>query len=161
MSLDPTSIIDPQLRRLYDYWAGKRDAKGKLPARADLDPAEIPALLPYVMLLDISHDPLDFKVRLAGTDICRRFGEEVTGKMLRQIDLDGETEHIFAQYAEAATSGQPRLDVQEFQRNDGRYMHYYRVILPLAADGTHVDMLLTGQRAIGIDGYPCKPMRLL
>lgn len=160
VDLTADDIIDTDLRELFLYWSGKHNG-GRLPSRADLDPVHIPRLLPHVMLWDVLADPLDFRVRLAGTEICRRFGEELTGRLLREIDMDGKTELIHSQYSQAARTGRPRLDSQEYERHDGRYMHYVRLILPLSTDGTRVDMLLVGQRALGVDGYPCRPHRVL
>lgn len=160
MGLDPQSIGDPDLRRLYAYWAELRGDR-RWPARKDVDPAEIKALLPYIMLVDVQRDPLDFRVRLTGTEIVSRFGEELTGRRLGDIDMDGEATSIFKCYADAATSGEPRLDEEEFVRNDGRYMHYYRLLLPLSGDGTAVDMLLVGHRAIAADGHPAADLRRL
>ena len=158
MTLVTEDIPNPELRALYTYWAGKRRGTA-LPSRADIDPAEITALLPHLMLWDVLRDPLDFRVRLAGTEVCRRFGEELTGKRLRQIDLDGMTERFFADYALAVDSQEPRLDMHEYERHDSRYMHYAHLILPLTGEDGQVNMLLVGQRAVGVDGYSCRPQR--
>lgn len=160
MALDAFSIKDPDLCRLYAYWADKRGDR-LFPARRDIDPSEIKSLLPYVMLVDVLREPLDFRIRLAGTEIVSRFGEELTGRLLAQIDLDGEAVSIFDCYASVVDSGEPRLDEEEFVRNDGRYMHYARLLLPLSNDQKGVDILLVGHKAIGPDGRPAADLRRL
>ena len=42
----------PRLQRLYEYWRSKvRDRR--LPARADIDPLDIPDLLSNLVLIDV------------------------------------------------------------------------------------------------------------
>jgi hypothetical protein len=48
---------------LYRYWRGKLEGR-IAPARSDLDPADIPALLPYMMLVEKVDD--QFRYRLLG-----------------------------------------------------------------------------------------------
>jgi PAS domain len=64
--LDPSSLRAERLRVAYGYWLGKRQGR-MMPCRSDIEPVEIPALLPYVMLIDVIADPLDFRYRLIGT----------------------------------------------------------------------------------------------
>ena len=44
------------LVEFLEYWRGKCDGRA-MPARADIDPLEIPRLLPYVYLVDVLDDP--------------------------------------------------------------------------------------------------------
>ena len=39
---------------------------GRMPRRADIDPAEITRHLPGIQLIDVKRDPLDFVYRLVG-----------------------------------------------------------------------------------------------
>ena len=61
--------------------------KGDRPtvSRAEIDPGEIKSLLPHVGLVDIERAPLRFRYRLAGTEIVKGYGLEVTGRYLDQI----------------------------------------------------------------------------
>ena len=46
------AIDAPLLAELYAYWTAKRGARFA-PSRAEIDPVEIPRLLPHLMLVDI------------------------------------------------------------------------------------------------------------
>jgi len=151
MSFDPSRLTDPDMMSLYVYWDGKRRDRA-MPARQDIDPGEIVWLLPHLMLVDVEGPPPEFRMRLIGTAIVQRFGQELTGRYLREIDLDGVTERIQAEYEDVVRSRQPRLDCNEFARADGRYMHYWRLLLPLSGNGVTVNMLLGMHKAIGLDG---------
>jgi hypothetical protein len=145
------ALDDPDLMALRAYWASKC-GDATMPRRADIDPTEIPALLPYLCIAEI-HQPQRFRFRLIGSAICRRWGENYTGKWLDEFDLAGERTAILEQYAAAAQSAKPRYDTAEFVNEHGRYLHYRRLLLPLSDDGTTPNMLLGAQKPIGIDGY--------
>jgi hypothetical protein len=145
------AIDDRDLLALYEYWAGKRRGR-TMPSRSDIDPAEILSLLPHLFIAEI-HRPLRFRFRLAGTAICERWGENLTGKWLDELALDNERAAILKQYEIAAKTGMPRFDSEEFTNEHGRYLHYRRLLLPLSTDGNTPNMLLGAQKAIAVDGY--------
>lgn len=62
----------PDLFRILDYWRSKR--KGRpMPAKADIDPLEIPWALNRIFLA--SYSPKDgFRYRLAGAEVANVFG---------------------------------------------------------------------------------------
>jgi hypothetical protein len=72
--------MDEKLERLLAYWRFKRGAR-KMPARADIDPAEIPDLLPLISLFEIENGR--FRIRLAGHKIVEAYGLEPRGKVSR------------------------------------------------------------------------------
>ena len=49
-----------------------------MPSRRDLDPCEIPQLLPYLILVDVFSDPPDFRYRLIGTQIVAQSRRDFT-----------------------------------------------------------------------------------
>src|SRR5512145_440828 len=71
------------LQILYAYWNGLR--AGRIaPARLEIDPSRIGAILPEILLLErVDADTYCF--RLAGTRLCEIFGSELRGSNL----LDG------------------------------------------------------------------------
>lgn len=68
---------------LADYWTSLCPVGG-LPLRADVDPAAIRPLLPYIYILELKSDDAVF-VRLAGTALRRLYGLEMTG--MNMLDL--------------------------------------------------------------------------
>ncbi len=67
----------PAQVELFDYWMSLSKS-GNLPAREDFSPADIPALLPNICLLDVRPAPEHFRVRLAGTALRDVYGREIT-----------------------------------------------------------------------------------
>jgi len=137
-------VAHPDLHRLYAYWrAAHRD--GRLPGRRDIDPIELRFILGDLILLEVLHDPLRFRYRLVGSNLTRSLGREMTGRM-----LDEHPEPTFRRlaaevYAEVATTAAP-LSTRRDAVIDDRLRRYETMVLPLAADGATVDMILVGMR---------------
>jgi hypothetical protein len=72
---------------LYRYWLAKR-AGCRMPARRDLDPCDIPKLLPYVMIVEKVDDR--FRWRLVGTAVAQEAGRDLTGSIVGLYDSTPE-----------------------------------------------------------------------
>lgn len=145
----------PLLRRAQSYWDEKRAGR-TMPSRSDIDPLDIPDLLPCVNLIDIVPPDGRLLVRLVGTEICARFGTDYTGRFLDEIDFGDVTEKILADYGQAASSGQPYYTAHRFRKSDRDF--YYsieRAIFPLSSDGKVADKLLAVLDFEAIDEFEC------
>lgn len=128
-------VASPVLRELYGYWLDKWRGD-RMPTRADIEPLEIPALLPQVYLVDVEREPLRFRFRLVGTRIVAWFGRDMTGKEV--------SERFAGRYREAVLTGRPVYDCLSLPGKAGRHGAYRRIVLPLAGAGGDVEMLLGG-----------------
>ena len=136
-------ISQKPLIELWKYWNGKRGGR-LMPARADLDPSEIPHILPYIYLLDVLHEPVRFRARLLGTSVRDFIGRDSTGVMLDEKLYGDETEDALAilrlvvdTKAPVGIWGPETLRETEWEEKEA-------MILPLSNDGQRVDMLLGG-----------------
>lgn len=137
-------IKSPDLRLIFDYWTGLARAS-RLPGRADIDPLDFPKLLPRVALIDVvdAEDPVHFRYRLAGTEIVERAGRDPTGKRFDELYAGTYLDQALETYRAVVAERQPHYSQRVFPLYHGReHLTYSRLILPLAGDGTHVDMLL-------------------
>ncbi len=138
-------LVHEDHKAMYRYWVSKRPAPDRLPARRDIDPLDFPATLPRLALIDVVEEPsgTHFVYRLAGTEIAERAGRDPTGKRFDALYAGEYLEGALALYREIAAKGEPHLSERVFPRIAGReFLRYDRLILPLAADGINVDMLL-------------------
>jgi len=132
----------PRFRRLRDYLATKAPP-GKLPGRRQVDPLDIPDLLPYVMLVDVLRSPGQsprYRVRLVGTEVVKIQGADGTGKFVEQILTEGPD--IIAGYAEILSTKRPQYRRGEVATVGRDHVFYERIAFPLASDGDTVDMLM-------------------
>src|SRR5271154_2797991 len=62
----------------------RKGAGRRLPGRRDLDPADIPRLLPHVMLVEVPAGGR-YRYRLIGTENVREHGIDATGRYLDEV----------------------------------------------------------------------------
>jgi len=130
----------PVLQRLYCYWQERRGARA-FPARRDVDPLDFSYALGHVSLIDVAYDPLRFRFRLVPSTIAHYLGYEATG---RNVDALPEPELracLIASYTRVVNERRPLFSTAE-RILDGRRWRYEVAYLPLAGDGTTIDMLM-------------------
>lgn len=131
----------PEIARALAYWRAKRGSR-RMPSRADIDPPDLAIDLPRIMMAEVSHEPLDFRYRVAGTGTFKLHGEELTGKRSRELQPPEFGALIHSHYCEAVQRRAPILHLIQLDAGDIA-TSYARVILPLSSDGERVDRLLT------------------
>jgi hypothetical protein len=77
---------------LKQYWDAKRGAR-RMPARADIDPADLRMHLGWLELVDVLPDCSDFRFRLLGTRINEAFGRDVTGKLVTELYAEKDPDY--------------------------------------------------------------------
>ena len=149
MRADPQEVVgDKRMLALYHYWDSKRAGR-LMPARGDIDPTEIPTLLPFILLIDVINDGADFRYRLVGTDIVRWVGNDLTGRTFTEVLPAGNYASYIAGLVRDAIGQRRPLYSEGGFVVDGRVdRQVRRLVLPLSADGTTVNMVLCGQIAI-------------
>jgi len=138
------TLQHPEHRELYAYWQSKR-VDGRLPARADIDPIDLRRLLPHLALIDVLREStdLDFRYRLTGTEIVERAGRDPTGRTFSDLYTGDYLETAIATYREVVDTAEPLLSERTYPLvPDREFLRYDRLLLPLAADGRTVDMIM-------------------
>jgi hypothetical protein len=134
-------------KALHRYWLQKHQ-EGRPPARKDLDPLiEIPSLVANLVLLD----PVDgnYRYRLVGTEVVRRTGMEMTGKMIGLTITLPEMREQWREALDGVAIGQkPQLFLSKMPQ--GVTARYVTLMLPLVAASGETEMILAG---IFFDGY--------
>jgi hypothetical protein len=117
---------------------------GRIPGRQDIDPTDIPALLPWVNLIEVHRQPdgLAFRHRLVGTGIVEVIKGDPTGLWFHQLYGPAKLGRMHAQLEETVRTGEPALiheDLGDFGRP---FWTMNTLVMPLAGDRRKVDMLL-------------------
>ena len=143
LDLDLTGTLYPDLVEAHDYWQRLRGNRFA-PRRQEVDPADIPKLLPRVMLAEVEHRgeaEVDFRFRLSGTGICRVHGMDLKGLLARELEPRAFGHLVHSHYEEALSRRAPMVHALAMQSHDA-YFSYARIILPLSDDGSRIDQLL-------------------
>ena len=141
--MDGTAVESAVLRGLYAYWR-QQSPPNRLPGRADIDPVDIRNALPHVMLIDVLESRRDFVYRLVGTHIVQAAGFDFTGWTVAEFFASTSDDGRIEEYVQVAAEGHPRYGYYRMLDPDRSHFFYERLIMPLAADGEKVDMLLCG-----------------
>lgn len=132
----------PMLRDLLAYWQRRRPAADRLPGRADIDPADIPTLLPHVFLVDVRRAPLVYRYRLFGTELAEAYGRDITGKVLDELFTDGFRKAVALVFNHVVDHRAPLRTFGTMAWREKHHLRFEAIQLPLAADGAAVDMIL-------------------
>lgn len=147
---DSDTSTDPRERRktgrLLAYWEGLRRGR-EFPALADVDPAEIPDLWPFCLVIRVTGDPPSFEFQHVGSALAEGYG------LLQKAAIAGMShgDTVFGKavsLAHAALSKRtPLQESGSFVNEWGGEVKYRCVVMPLSGDEKTVDCLL------GLAGY--------
>jgi hypothetical protein len=145
-------FTDPRLEQAYLYWHA-RAAGREMPSRADIDPIDIPKLLPDVMLVERLESGR-YRYRLIGTENARAHGINATGRFLDEV-LPGPDygAHVLALYDECVAARRALYSECLFfspARHEPE-RHTKVLFMPLSADGETVNMIFVVQVFFYID----------
>jgi hypothetical protein len=129
------------------YWERIRGSRN-MPRRVDLDPVDIPRLLPFVMLVDVLTEPLDFRFRLIGSAIQAIVARNYVGRRFSELPHMARGNLIWAEYEAVVSQQRPVAAILDYVGSD-RYVQGVRhCLMPLSNDDRAVNMIFA---AVEID----------
>jgi hypothetical protein len=131
-----THLDETLLREIYAYWQGKRGLR-RMPARRDVDPVEMPLLLPHLLIGEVVDGGAQFRYRLTGTAITRALGYDPTGRTIDDIASGHYRDHINELHRMLCRARAP-LFAQSEAAVAGNFFAK-RLLLPLSEDGTEAN----------------------
>lgn len=156
-------ITDARLSELYRYWLSRCGGR-TAPARGEIDPADIPGLLPHLLLVEMLEGGLRQRYRLVGTEVERHFGCHMTGRCVDELMRGAYLDYIRSLYRTLIERRAPVYSENSYERAETGFgydiapsvFRTCRLMLPLSRDGTIIDMVLAGQTfAIDRRMYDC------
>ena len=156
-SVEP--IADPvrstRLRALLRYWTEK-SAGGLMPFRHQIEPIEIPRLLPIVLLADVTS--ANATMRLLGSDATAAYGKEIRGAAITDIQFGDFTVEWLDAFFRVIQSAKPAFAAGTYRRGK-ELCRIETVLMPLTEDGSSVAHVFGGlvirpmlnSRAVGQD----------
>jgi hypothetical protein len=145
----PTNPLERRLRHpphqsALAYWADRCRSVGGTPGRRDIDPLDIPELLPWVNLVDVFRraNGLAFRHRLVGTAIVEMWNRDSTGLWFHELYAPEKMARVQPALEEAVLSARPRLVHDDLGEIGKPYWSLTSLVLPLASDRRNVDMLM-------------------
>ncbi len=133
---------DAKNRALYEYWLSIHPDSDTLPGRQHLDPIDIPSLLPNVWLVDVVKDPVRFRFRLFGTAHYGAMDRDCTGMWIDEAFPSFLGSEVYSDYINLIENGVPSYRKGPASFHIPNYKTIERIMLPLAENGTDVNMIL-------------------
>jgi hypothetical protein len=138
------SELHPKIARLVGYYRDLAPGPGLLPGRQHFDPMAIPTLLPHLWLVDVvPDDPRRYRMRLVGSAVVSSGAILRAGQFFSDAIPEADARSATATFEAIRESRQI-----DWRRGRAVFAHYKdiyaleRVLLPMAADGREVDLLL-------------------
>ena len=118
------TLRDDRQRRALAYWRSKA-REGRLPGRPDIDPLEVPDLLPWLTPIDAiwaevedgQGKRLRLRCRLIGTEVVTRFGRDITGLYAEEAYSGDYLAQALETYGAIIESRRPHLSRQQILWN--------------------------------------------
>ncbi len=139
---DDIPECDAKLVALERYWRKIHPPTG-LPGRQHFDPLEVASLLPWLILIDVTRAPLRLRYRLLGTAHVDSLGFDPTGRWLDEAHANFADTTAGREFTAVAERG-----IRTYYRgpltfvSTREFLEIERLTLPLARDGSTIDMLL-------------------
>jgi hypothetical protein len=113
-----------------------------MPQRGDVNPAEIPLLLPYLILVERAGH--DFRYRLVGSAIAQAAGFGITGGIVGSYTAVAETgAEIRAVFECVFRGASPIFAMGQYIHKRGAGINMSLLTLPLSEDGQVVNMSIS------------------
>ena len=133
--LTPTNELTFQkVQSGLDYW--RDECRGRqFPARSDIDPSKIKALLPNIMLLRVLNDGADYEFRIVGQRTIEEHGFNPLNWRIRQLDavVQGYADFLFRLFECIRTTGRPLALRGTLRHVERGHRSYESVYLPLGS----------------------------
>jgi hypothetical protein len=128
MNSDDIDVQFPRLAALLRYWNQKRRSR-PMPARRDIDPVEIPSLLPIVVLARVKGT--ETRMRVMGEDALDIYGRDVRDRDVRDFDFGAFTKSWVGAFDLVIASEAPAVAAGQFAV-DGHSCRAETVLMPLS-----------------------------
>jgi len=139
----PNGETEPCLiQQGYDYWLKKCNGR-KLPSWADIDPAEIKHLLPNIVVIHVSYDPLDFVERITGDVILSHSTSNSMGRNWRDFEGRGPDSVIWKVMQEVVDSGDASFQTIPYVGPQKYFKGINTVICPVLGEDGKITRLMS------------------
>jgi hypothetical protein len=130
--------LERDLARVHAFWDGLKRHDAEMPFWDDVKISALGELAGRLMMIEASDKPVRFRIAfgLVGADIQQRYGHDLSGKFLDEIDIAAPLQFLQSQCSATAESRAPT-----YYRNADSAGSYARLLLPLWGEG-RIGMLL-------------------
>jgi hypothetical protein len=134
-------IRSAKVAQVLRYWQSLRQGR-TFPMRADVDPGEIKAALPHVMMVSLSYHPFRALYRLVGTEVVRWSRVDFTNRYADELIFQEDGRDWTTYYRIVVEARQPGFGVTDWVEKGRNPLWVEFLVLPLSDDGETIDRCL-------------------
>jgi hypothetical protein len=131
--------LSAELSRVQAYWQGLKRGESPMPFWDDAKLGALPDLTDHLMFIEAFEHPSRFRLSSVGTRVRDRYGNDLEGHFLDEIDAKPPLEFLTAQASATVEGKVPTHFAHKAVR--GGSSGYARLVLPLWGNG-HIEMML-------------------
>lgn len=99
-------LLSPSVAAGFDYWASLLQGR-RYPTRREIDPTAIPRQLLKISLIDVTYDPIDFRIRLVGQHVRDRMGAMAGKRVAETVKPEQGLQNLLDRYMRCAVDAFP------------------------------------------------------
>ena len=131
----------PKLRSLHAYWDQQRAGRD-FADRSAFGFGPLKIWLGNIALIEVSREPLQFRMRLFGTNLVELAGKNYTTKWLDKCVPPALVPDLLEPYYECIKQGRPVARAQCYEAGDGTTPLLEQLLLPCSSDQTSIDLIV-------------------
>jgi hypothetical protein len=133
---------DSLIMEFTAYWRSIAGGAA-MPARPDLDPIDIPTIIPWMFLIDVLRQPtgFDFRYRLVGSRNAELVRQDATGKLVGEAFPEATAALMRHSYTEVVELCEPLCWLANVPDQDRAFIACHRALFPFSADGQTVNLI--------------------
>ncbi|HWD58586.1 MAG TPA: PAS domain-containing protein [Stellaceae bacterium] len=133
--------LQPASQKLLAAWR-QLPRPEVVPSRADFDPCDIASILPIISLIE-RRSPNEWRVRLAGTELERRWGRELSGLTYAEVLSPQAVEVTHCEFDAICRQPCGSWSLRHLDLRSGRRLHTETLRLPLRDKHGEVSLILS------------------
>lgn len=139
----PPKKLERDLARALSFWEGLRRREAEIPFWDDINISEAPELAGKLAMIEATDKPVRFRFGfgVVGDDIKRRYGGDLAGKFLDEIEARDPLRLLLSQCSATVESRKPTYYRHRAADGSPAQYDYSRLLMPLWGDG-RIGMLL-------------------
>ncbi|MDO8287733.1 MAG: PAS domain-containing protein [Parvibaculum sp.] len=125
-----------------NFWFDKK-GDALVPLRSAIEPTKIPAILPWLLLLEVVmiDGKQQFRYRLSGTGCRDIFGIDYTGKLLGEGLMPDGAEARKLEFQKVVETGKVIYSSSHLPIAERSFINVYRGVFPVSLNGNHIDQI--------------------
>ena len=135
------------------YWRGKAGTD-RLPQRRQMSVEELAAHLPNLVFIDRHSDPVNFRIRLMGSEVVRKSLQDRTGQWFSDVAGMAHGTRFWRRYDWVARYSEPLFADVDYAGADETVRLCQDLILPLADEDGRVSSMMTLVTYVRMNGSP-------